>query len=201
MKQLWERILDLFPGKRAETARIVLVAVGAGILFLWSGDLFGLVGVRPAPAPAASTPTAAPITQDELTRLEEAQSQKLIALLSRIQGAGQVDVSVSLEAGPAIDVVADTTVEKTTQSEKAHDDSTRQTETVSTRESHLLQKGGSADAPVVAKRSRPVIAGVVVVAEGAWNAEVRARLLQATYTTLGIPANRVQVFAAGRGGQ
>lgn len=201
MKQLWERILDLFPGKRAETARIVLVAVGAGILFLWSGDLFGLVSAKPAAPPVGSTPAAAPLTPDELTRLEEKEAQKLVAVLARIQGAGTVNVSVSLESGPAIDVVKDTVVEKTTQNEKAKDDSSRVTETESVRENHLLQKGGASDAPVVAKRSRAVIAGVVVVADGAWSAEVKARLLQATYTALGIPANRVQVFAAGRGGQ
>lgn len=201
MKQLWERILDLFPGKRVETARIVLVALAAGIIFLWSGDLFGLMNLRQVSPPAASTPATAPLTQDELTRLEEAQARELVAVLARIQGAGQVDVSVSLESGPAIEVVKDTTEDTTKQTEKAADNSTRLTETTSKRENHLLQKGGAADAPVVAKRSRPVIAGVVVVAEGAWNAEVRARLLQATYTKLGIPANRVQVFAAGRGGQ
>lgn len=201
MKQLWERLLDLIPGKRVETARILLVAVGAGILFLWSGDLFGLVNVRPAAPPANSTPAGAPLTPDELTRLEEVQAQKLMNVLSRISGVGQVDVSVSLESGPSIDVVKDLTTETTEANEAAADKSTRVTKTTSTRESHLLGKGGSTDAPVVAKRNRPVIAGVVVVAEGAWNAEVKARLLQATYTALGIPANRVQIFAAGRGGQ
>lgn len=201
MKQLWERFLDFVPGKRVETARILLVAVGAGILFLWSGDLFGLVNVRPAAPPAGSTPVAAPLTPDELTRLEQAEAQKLMNVLSRISGAGQVNVSVSLESGPAIDVVKDLTTETTEANEEAADKSTRVTKTTSTRESHLLQKGGSTDAPVVAKRSRPVIAGVVVVAEGAWKAEVKARLLQATYTALGIPASRVQVFEAGRGGQ
>lgn len=201
MKQIWERILDLFPGKKADTARYVLLAVAAGILFLWSGDLFGLVNVRPAAPLAASAPATAPVTQDELTRWEQTQAQELMAFLARIQGAGKVDVAVSLESGPAVDVVKDITTEKTKQTETAADNSTRLTETTSVRESHLLQKGGASDSPVVAKRTRPVIAGVVVVAEGAWNAEVKAKLLQATYVKLGIPASRVQVFAAGRGGQ
>lgn len=201
MKQIWERILDLFPGKKAETARYVLLAVAGGILFLWSGDLFGLVSVREVTPPTTVAPVAAPLSKDELTLLEEQEAQKLERILSRVSGAGKVEVSVSIESGPELQLAMDTVQERTKQSEVAEDKSTRETETVSTRDTVVLQKGGSADVPVIAKRSRPVIAGVMVVAEGAWKAEVRQQLMQAVSTNLGISANRVSVFAAGRGGQ
>jgi stage III sporulation protein AG len=199
MKQFWERIVDLFPGKKTETAKYVLLAVAAGILFLWSGDLFGLVSVRQAPQAAPSL-AAEPVTKDELARYEEDQEHKLKAILSQIQGAGAVDVKLSVESGPSLDVITDTRKETTKQTEQAHDNSTRNTETISETETHVIQKGGASDAPVVAKRSRPVIAGVLVVAEGAWNAEVKARLLESARIQLAIPANRIIVQAAGRGG-
>jgi stage III sporulation protein AG len=201
MKELWERFLNLLPGKaKAETAKIILIALGAGLIFLWSGDVFGMINVHPA-APEATLGGAAAGApepkKDELTRMEEAQAKELAGVLTQIQGAGRVTVSVSLEAGPAIEVVSDLRTEQTKTTEKAQDGSTRQTETTSNSQQHLLSKGGTSDAPVVAKQSRPLIAGVIVVAEGAWNAEVRERLQKAAYVKLGIPANKVQVFAAG----
>ena len=48
--------------------------------------------------------------------------------------------------------------------------------------------------PVVLKEIYPEVKGVVVVAEGAGNAEVREKITRAVSVLMDIPVHRVQVF-------
>lgn len=199
---LAERITELLglkPGQ-ANMVKLIAVALVLGILFMNAGDLFGVTETRRPPNATAvvAPPEGEPVS--ELTRLEEHYAERLAQKLQAIAGAGRVEVSVTLEAGPSIAVVADTRVDRTNISETATEGSTRRTETVNTHTTHVLQKSGSEDSPVVAKESRAQIAGILIVAEGAGNMSVRQRLHEAAMIAYGIPGHRIQVVP-GTGGR
>jgi len=188
-------MLGLGP-QHANTVKLVAVAMALGVLFLNAGDLFGIVGSSKPPAGATevSAPPGAP--QDELTRMESDLAHNLERTLSLIAGAGTVQVSVMLEAGPTVTAITDSKVDKTTTRETAEDKSTRETVTTNTSQNNVMVKSGNTDALAVAKKSRAQIAGVLIVADGARSATVRARLHSAAVTALGISANRITVVPA-----
>lgn len=182
--------------------KVLAIGLAIGVLLLQAGDLFGLeTGLQAEERPPNATLVTAPPggEEDELTRLERRMAADLEEKLALINGAGKVRVMVTLETGPTIDVVKNTTVDQSTTTEKAADDSTRQTDSTNTRQDHVFYREGSAERPVVARTNRPEIAGVLVVAEGAREARIRARLLDAAMVALKVPANRVEVMPAARG--
>jgi len=189
--------------KNAALIKWAAVVVAIGILFMQAGDLFGLStrssGSSDGPPDASLVTTPSDGEEDELTRLERRYAADLEEKLSLIRGAGTVEVLVTLASGPTIDVVKNRTVDASVTTEKAADESTRETESTNTREDHVFYRDGSAERPVVSRTTRPEIAGVLIVADGAQSALIRAQLLDAARIALNIPANRIQVVAANRG--
>lgn len=184
--------------QQANLVKLLAVGLAIGLLFLNAGELFGLneQPTRPESATQIAAPPGAP--QDELTRMEADLARSLERTLSAVAGAGKVHVTVMLEAGPTISVVADTRVDKTSTKETAADNSTRETVTTNTTTTNVVTRSGSSDSPAVMKKSRAQIAGVLIVAEGARASVVRARLHEAAVTALGISPNRITVTEAGR---
>ncbi|MFZ5824044.1 MAG: stage III sporulation protein AG [Bacillota bacterium] len=188
--------------KQAQMVPMFAVVLAIGILFLQAGTLFGVeTGSDSSERPPNATLVTGPARgeEDELTRLERRIATDLEERLSWIRGAGQVRVLVTLESGPTIDVVKNTSVDQSTTTEKAADNSTRETQTTNTSNDHVFYREGSAERPVVARTGRPEIAGVLIVAEGARDARIRARLLDAATIALKVPANRIEVVPADRG--
>lgn len=174
--KLKESFDKLFKDKK--TKWIVLAGIVGMVLILLS-EVF-------------SGPTASNATMDTPTfdneAYNEAYIQKmqvdLVALISKIQGVGQVDVLVTLETGVQYVYATDN---KTTQdsSEKANK---------STEESSLIViEGKNGKEPVVLKRIEPTIQGVLVVCQGAGNIEVKQAVIDAVTTLCGIKSNRVSV--------
>lgn len=198
----WSRLLGL--GLTKEQAKVVpmlAVLLFIGILLLQAGKLFGVESSGSSDRPPGATLVTAPAwgEEDELTRQERRLALELEEKLAIIRGAGKVRVMVTLESGPTIEVVKNTTVDQSTTTEKASDNSTRETQSTNTRNDNVFYRDGSAERPVVSRTSRPEIAGVLVVAEGARDARIRAQLLDATMVALKLPANRIEVVPADGG--
>lgn len=188
--------LGLKPGQ-ASMVKLIAVAVALGVLFMNAGSLFGLTETSRRPPDA--TEVVAPVREqpeDELQRLELAMADRLEAILSQVEGAGEVQVTVTLATGPTVTPLVNTRRETTITDEVAADGSKRRTETVSDDQSNVMSKDLNQDLPAVASRSRAEVAGVLIVAEGARSPAVRARLHSAAATALNIPAHRIAVVPA-----
>lgn len=58
----------------------------------------------------------------------------------------------------------------------------------------ILREGqGASDKPIILAEHRPVIAGVLVVAEGARDPSIKLRIGKAVEIAVGVPAHRVTV--------
>lgn len=139
-------------------------------------------------APAAETATLAESEADIEERLE--------TILSSVQGVGKVSVTVTLENGPQYIYATNENINESKVEEKDSNGSQRvTTETTNSDEMVLSQPvsmGGQQ--PVVVKEIKPEIAGVLVAAEGARDAEIKATLAMAVQTLLDIPAHKVSVL-------
>ena len=110
---------------------------------------------------------------------------KLKGLISKIQGAGQVDVMISLDSGTS--VVLASNDEKTTTS-----NGNNSTTTVSA--SPILIEQNGTKMPVIVEEVLPKIKGIVVVSSGARDTSVRLNILSAVQTLTGLNNSQIQIL-------
>ena len=119
---------------------------------------------------------------------------KLQAILSKISGAGKVDVMITFYTGnefvPAVDV---NTSENNTQ-EKDKEGGSRVVKQTDKENSTIYEEVDGSKKPFIVKEILPRVKGVVIVADGAADAEVKANLAKATEALLDIATHKIQVF-------
>lgn len=125
---------------------------------------------------------------------EKCMEEKLSEILSKIDGAGDVDVMISyvneVEKIPMTDKKITTTIVN----EKDSNGGERKTEETSTEESIIFEEKTSVKSPVIKQSILPEIVGVIIVADGAKSLIVKENLIKAVEATVNVPSHRIQVF-------
>ena len=126
---------------------------------------------------------------------EKTLEEKLQDILSLIDGAGKVNVLISYSNGieqvPMYDVKQNTT----TVQESDTSGGVRKTEEISNEQNIIFNENGNVRTPVIKQTINPKVVGVLVIADGANNLNVKENLIKAVEATLDVSAHRVQVFA------
>jgi stage III sporulation protein AG len=126
---------------------------------------------------------------------EEKISKKLCEMLRQVEGAGKVEVSVRLSGSTKEEYAVNTTTGKKTTQERDQTGGTRViTEDSSSGQLVMNRSGSGGEQPVVEREAAPQVAGVLVVAEGASEAKVKAKLFEATRVSLGIEPQKIMVL-------
>jgi len=117
---------------------------------------------------------------------------KLENVLSQLKGVGKVKVMITLEDTTEIIPAFNTT--KNNENTKEIDSQGGTREIV--REDMTMQMVTNEEGePIVLKEIKPTIKGVIVIADGAENLEVKEMLYEAVKTVLGIPGKRVEIYS------
>ncbi|MDR7856144.1 sporulation stage III protein AG [Tissierella sp.] len=120
--------------------------------------------------------------------------KKLVDILEKFQGVSKVSVMITLENTEEKITANNTT--KTTENtiEKDSEGGTRETirEDVNIQ---VLTKGNDEELMVI-KEIKPKVQGVIVVATGVDDPEIKEMLYEAVKTVLGIKGNKVQVYSS-----
>jgi len=182
---------------------LVLAAVGIGVMGLGGILRSSPSAVRSggsgtggsAAAQQATTPTGGsegvPISVADLETMIERHLERI---LSAVEGAGEVTVAVSLETGATYVYGYDETQTSQTTQERDANGGTRTVTQTDSRKEAVVVTQGSGSQPVVVTVKLPPLAGVVVVATGARDVTVKARLAKAVEVLYGVPAHRVEVL-------
>lgn len=118
---------------------------------------------------------------------------KLENILSQMAGVNKVKVMITLEDTLEKIPAFNTTQNNETTNEIDSQGGTRET----IREDMTIQVAtGSEGSFTVLKEIKPTVKGVIVIAEGAGNLEVKEMLYQAVKTVLGIPGSKVEVYSS-----
>lgn len=138
----------------------------------------------------SSSKTSSTVSSDSSTYQTSAEyveklENKLTLLLSKVKGAGQVEVMVSVKSGASIDI-AESTETKTTMSGGT------EVTTVST--SPILITSNGTENPIIIAENLPKINGVVVVSSGASDINVKMYLITAVQTLLDLPQDKIQIL-------
>lgn len=162
----------LFRPENKKMRSNILLALMLGILLLAAGRSFS---DRESGAEGPSQ-TIAKETTDRETE------QRMAEILSKVEGAGEVDVMLTYRQ----------TEEKTV----AHNETREESgETLRMEQTAiLLEDGDGATEPLVLTEMSPVVEGVVIAAQGADSPAVAAALNQAAQVLLDVPAHKVAVL-------
>lgn len=165
----------------------VLVLVAIKMLFPTS--LFGS-----DPEPISTGIIATETSSSDWRKLEEELEKDLSAFLSQVRNSGYVDVMISLEHDGLQERAIDIDL-TTTQTEEVDSDGGSRTINEVRETQQTVQDSISGQTRTVwLSKKAPQIRGVIVVAEGAANSEVKARLSDAVRTYFNIPAYKICVL-------
>lgn len=129
--------------------------------------------------------------QEDYSQLLE---ERLMNILSEIKGVGKVKVMITLEETIEKIPATNSTKNNEKTSEKDSQGGVRE---INREDSNIeIATKGSDGSVVVLKEIQPEVKGVIVVAEGADDIEVKEKLYQAVKTVLGVSGNRVEVYSS-----
>ncbi len=120
---------------------------------------------------------------------------QLEKILEQIDGVGQVDVMITYET--SAEVVPAMNVTKSTQTTEESDrqGGTRIISQENTSENIVtVSSSDYKNSPIVIKEIKPVVRGVIVVAEGASDPVIKNNLIDAVTTVFQVKSNKVKVY-------
>lgn len=185
-KKIWSGVA------RQGTVNLRLITIGVlGVLLIVAGSIIEQPQVQSKTDVVPETKSQQPVI---VRSYEEALESKLANLLSQVKGAGAVAVSITLESGSTQEHAKNVTRETKVIQEKDTAGGSRTTTETRENEQILVSKENGADRPVMVKETKPLIKGVLVIAEGAYDSTVKANLTRAVEVGIGVPSYKITVL-------
>lgn len=120
--------------------------------------------------------------------------QRLEAVLSTVEAAGQVRVLITYSSGPSIVPVMSVSKQENQTRDESQGESSRSTVSSSQSDTPVTVQSGEGTQPMVQVEYAPTVLGVLVIAQGADQLEVKLRLQQAVQTVLQLPVSQIEVL-------
>lgn len=183
-----KKLSEIFNDKEKKKLKPLIALCGVCIVALLVMTFMPDNGEKETSAEKEVTSEQATKTKNEKKDLEE----KLTEILSKINGAGDVDVMITFESSE--EIVPAYNSNTTTETTKEQDSSGGERTTTSSTENKTLITSNSND-PIVLKTSEAEVKGVIVVASGASDPKVKETLYKAVQTSLQISGHQVEIYA------
>lgn len=171
-------VKDYLQGKKFRYLLIIISCLGL-LALIW---------------PVSSTEeSASPIAERELKEEGSAEakiSRELESILSQIEGAGKVQVSISLSSDGLKTYASNLRNER----RESEETDSQRNKKKSIEESAVRDLAVSSGNPLLIENRSPEVLGVLIVADGARAAVVREKLSRATATLLNISPHKVMVM-------
>ncbi len=153
---------------------VLILLLGIALLLLPSSKKETQTQTAEAPQTTADDDTYAAQTEQRLTEM-----------LSNIEGAGKVEVMLTLRTGSRTRYLTDTQ-----NSEETSDSGTQRT---SEQKTVILSEGSAYDKAAVSAVDYPLFQGALIVSEGADSASVKLALTQAVAALTGLSSDQITV--------
>lgn len=133
-------------------------------------------------------------TPDSMKAYEQDYENRLKDILDQVTGISNVSVMVNLSTSPQKILNKDVSTNTNTTNETDSNNGKRQVTQSSHDEKTIMVGSGSSQKPVIIGVQKPKIDGVLVVAEGAQNIQVKSWIVNAVSSVLNVPAYKVYVL-------
>jgi stage III sporulation protein AG len=125
----------------------------------------------------------------------ESLDRRLEEILGHISGVGEVEVMITYETSEEVVPALNVTKSQQTTQESDKQGGTRTIKQENISENVVtINSENYKNSPIVIKEIKPVVRGVIVVAEGAGNPEVKNQLIEAVTTIFQIKSHKVKVY-------
>jgi stage III sporulation protein AG len=129
-----------------------------------------------------------------ISNYEQAYEEQLKKALDEMLGVGNVTVVVNLDSTDQKILQKNTTTKTQTTDETDQNGGQRKVVDSSTDEQLVITRKGDQESPIVVETKKPEIRGVLVVAKGADNIQIKSWIVEAVTRVLGVPSHRVAVM-------
>jgi stage III sporulation protein AG len=174
--------------------KLILILAGGLFLLIYAGSW---VSPKEKSSISPGYQAAEKKGEEGLSTAEKELERRLEGVLSSIAGSGDVQVTITMAAGPEYLYAKNLSEQTRTVEEKDQSGGNRTTTEANEEENLVLLQtvSGGKEEPVLIRAKRPEIAGVLVLAEGARDPGLREELVQAVITVLAVPAHKVTVLS------
>jgi stage III sporulation protein AG len=114
-------------------------------------------------------------------------------ILEKVVGVGDVEVMVNLDSTPELVVEKNRDIRSSATQETDKDKATRN-QSEQSRSEQAIVISGKQEQPVVLKTLKPKVRGVLVVAKGAENVQVKAWIMEAVQKALDVPIYKISIL-------
>ncbi|MDD3394084.1 MAG: hypothetical protein EOM28_03505 [Clostridia bacterium] len=180
-KDFWR---DLFRPENKKTGNNILLALLIGVLLLVLGKTFFPTEEK---AEEINTEQKTAAVQN---LSEQGMEGRMAEILSKIQGAGQVDVMLTFRISTESVLAQEEKTEESRSQENGKTNENLQKETTVV----MTEDGNGKTSPVILTEHSPQVEGVVIVAEGGDNAVVCNALSNAAQALLDVPAHKIAIL-------
>lgn len=188
--------------KRVNTFRwlLLLGLLGVALMILNSFLHIKTVGQEdgsggsPSPPAQQAFMSKDPNDKNGFGEYEQAYESAIKDILQKIVAVGDVEVLVTIESTEETIVHSNTKETQQITNEKDQSGSTRHITEISRSGEVVLYEASGGQTPIVLKKIKPRIRGVVVVAKGAENLTVKQMIAEAVGRGLDVPAHRISVL-------
>ncbi|KFN01960.1 stage III sporulation protein AG [Bacillus clarus] len=196
---------DKEKGKKV-TPKFLLVLLILGILLMFSSNFFSTKKEEvPVFKEKTSTiqssekdvPTFGQKDNDNMSiveKYEKAYEQELKSALEDISGVKDVSIEVNLDSSEEKILEKNTVKRSQTTGETDKTGGKREVEDESLDEKTVIIRQGDKETPIVLRTEKPKVRGVLVVARGVDNIQIKSMVKEAVTRMLDVPAHRVAVL-------
>lgn len=132
--------------------------------------------------------------QVEQVSKEDTLSQKLEAILSQIQGVGEVKVFINYSESSEVVAMYNENSKSSTTEETDTSGGIRKVQETDSQKDIIYQENNGTKTPMTKKVIEPKIEGAIITAKGANNIDVKTIIIQAVEAATGLPTHKIQVF-------
>ena len=132
--------------------------------------------------------------QVEQVSKEDTLSQKLEAILSQIQGVGEVKVFINYSESSEVVAMYNENSKSSTTEETDTSGGMRKVQETDSQKDIIYQENNGTKTPMTKKVIEPKIEGAIITAKGANNIDVKTNIIQAVEAATGLATHKIQVF-------
>ncbi len=179
----------------------LIIAAGIGVIFMFSGSFFqspeqvqevfseqaGSKDSEPTFSQKKSNPSS-------MAEYENVYETQLKEALDEVAGVSDATVIVNLDSTEEKIVEKNSTSTDKYTDESPNDGGSRKIEEQSSEEQVVVIQNDNGQEPIIVSTKKPVVRGVVVVAVGAENMEVKKMIVDAVTRLLDVKSHRVMVL-------
>ncbi|MDZ5607466.1 stage III sporulation protein AG [Bacillus pseudomycoides] len=194
---------DKEKGKKV-TPKFLLVLLILGMLLMFSSNFFGpkkeevpVFKEKTSQDSGKDVPTFGQKNKDNMSiveKYEKAYEQELKSSLEDITGVKDVSIEVNLDSSEQKILEKNIVKRSQTTGETDKTGGKRQVEDESIDEKTVIIREGDKETPIVLRTEKPKVRGVLVVAKGVDNIQIKAMVKEAVTRMLDVPSHRVAVL-------